>query len=376
MIPNQRHKFNMPETIAYLNCAYMSPLMDSVRAAMLAGVESKGRPWHYKPADFFSPSEEFRKLAARVIHGRPDTIAIIPSVSYGMQIAANNLPLSQDGEILVLAEQFPSNIYPWREKVKTGGGHIHTLARPDDNDWTQVVLGAIGPRTEIVALPATHWADGAYLDLEVIGKAARSAGAALVLDLTQSLGAMPFDVNKVQPDFMVAACYKWLMGPYTSAMLYIAPKWHEGVPLEHTWMGRLGAEDFSNLLNYQDEFQPGARRFDMGEKSSPAQLNGAIAALTQVLDWGVENISTTLGARNTILAEQARDMGYVVAPDHLRSPHFLGLGFPKGIPDGFADTLAAKNIYVSVRGSSVRVTPHLYNTDGDMQRFMDILRSL
>ncbi len=376
MIPNQRHKFDMPETIAYLNCAYMSPLMNAAVEGAGTGIAYKIQPWTYAGSQFFTYTEQVRELAAQLINAQADDIALVPSASYGLQIAANNLPLSEGGEVLLIEDQFPSHVYPWREKAKACGGLINTVARPSDGDWTAAVLAAIGKRTEILALPATHWADGGHLDLETIGAAARKIGAKLVLDLTQSLGAMPFDVQTVQPDFMVAAGYKWLMGPYTLSYLYVAPQHQEGAPLEHNWMNRKGSEDFSRLVDYQDEFQKGARRFDMGEKSNPPQLMAACAALTQLLDWGIDNISATLGARNSIIADNARQLGLSVAPDKFRSPHFLGLGFPGGIPHGCAEKLAGENIFVSIRGSSVRVTPHLYNTDADIDRLFDMLHQV
>ncbi len=371
IIPSQRHLFDMPDSIAYLNCAYMSPLMTSAVDAAGQGLGYKVQPWTYAGSSFFTYTEQLRGLAAKMIHTHSDNIALVPSASYGMQVAANNLPLSKGGEILVLKDQFPSHIYPWREKAKDCGGEIVTVERPDNGDWTQAVLDAMGARTEIVALPATHWADGGYLDLEVISEVARHSGAKLVLDLTQSLGAMPFDVRAVQPDFMVAAGYKWLMGPYTLAYLYVVPQWQDGAPIEHNWMNRKGSEDFSRLVDYQDAFQPGARRFDMGEKSNPAQVMAACAALQQLLDWGVENISHTLGVRNTRLADKARQLGLSVTEDKFRSPHYVALEFRDGVPEGLAEKLAAQNIFVSVRGNAVRVTPHVYNTDNDIERLFE-----
>ena len=368
MIPNQRHKFDIPDDIAYLNCAYMSPLMKTAVAGAHEGLGKKIQPWTYEGSNFFSYTEDVRALAAQLINAPADDVALVPSASYGLQIAANNLPLSKGGEILVLEDQFPSHVYPWREKAHQCGGTIRTVARYDNGDWTRPVLMAMSERTEIVALPATHWADGGLLDVEVIAKAARHLGIALVLDLTQSLGAMPFDVAKVQPDYMVAAGYKWLMGPYTLAYLYIAPKWQDGTPLENNWMNRAGSEDFSRLVDYQDGFQKGARKFDMGEKSNPPQLMAACAGLQQLLEWGVDNISNTLGARNAVMAKNARQLGLILPEDKYRSPHYLGIGFAQGIPDGFAQKLAADNIFLSVRGSSLRVTPHLYNTDHDIDR--------
>jgi selenocysteine lyase/cysteine desulfurase len=368
MIPNQRHKFDIPDDIAYLNCAYMSPLMKAAVAGAQEGLGKKIQPWTYEGSNFFSYTEDARALAAKLINAPADDVALVPSASYGLQVAANNLPLSKGGEILIVEDQFPSNVYPWTEKAGACGGHVVTVARPKDGDWTKAVLEAISPRTEILALPATHWADGGFFDLEIIGAAARTVGAALVLDLTQSLGAMPFDTETIRPDYMVAAGYKWLMGPYTLAYLYIAPKWQGGAPLEHNWMNRAGSEDFSRLVDYQDGFQNGARKFDMGEKSNPPQLMAACASLQQLLDWGVDNISNTLGTRNALAAKNARQLGLILPDDHVRSPHFLGIGFPDGIPEGFAQKLADDNIFLSVRGSSLRVTPHLYNTDHDIER--------
>jgi len=375
IIENQRHKFDIPDDVAYLNCAYMSPLMHSVVDAAQKGTRFKQQPWTYKPADFFKYSEEARGLFAKLINTSGDDVAIVPSVSYGLQIAANNLPLRAEGEIILVEDQFPSNVYPWQEKAKRAQGQINIVARPPDGDWTAAILEAIGVQTDIVAIPATHWADGGVIDLVVIGMAARAAGAKLVLDLTQSLGAMPFDIEAVQPDYMIAAGYKWLMGPYSLGYLYIAPQWQNGEPLEHNWMNRAGSEDFSRLVDYQDGFQKGARRFDMGEKSNPAQLMGSSEAIKQLLDWGVDNISETLGARNQELANRAQELGLTVPDVNFRSPHFLGLGFPDGIPPELPSQLVENNVSVSFRGDSMRVTQHLYNTDADVDRLFSVLET-
>lgn len=372
-IPNQRHLFDIPEGISYLNCAYMSPLMKAAQIAAQKGLAYKISPWTYTPRDFFSYAETYRALAAELISACAETIAIIPSVSYGMQIAANALPLDSGGEIIVLADQFPSNVYPWRQKATATGATVCTVARPEDQDWTRAILASLNAKTQIISLPATHWADGSAVDLEAISQAARAAGAALVLDLTQSLGALPFDVARVPADFMITAGYKWLLGPYTLGFMYIAPRWQEARPLEYNWMARKGAEDFTRLLDYTDDMQAGARRFDMGEKSNPAQLMAGSAALEQILAWGVHNISATLGVRNQQLAAHATELGLGTAPDHLRSPHFVSVSFPKGLPKDLTAGLAQQNIFVSARGASLRITPHLYNTDLDIDRLISAL---
>jgi selenocysteine lyase/cysteine desulfurase len=365
IIPNQRHRFDMPRNVHYLNCAYMSPLSDTVRAALAYGASKKAQPWTYRASDFFGYAEDFRESAAALMGTGPDNIAIVPSVSYALAIAAKNLPLAAGQSVIVLADQFPSNLYIWRERAREVGAHIVTVQRDAALGWTAAVLAAIGPGTAIAALPHNHWADGGLLDLAAIGEKCRSVGAALVLDLTQSLGALPFDIASVQPDFAVSACYKWMMGPYGIGALYVSPKYHDGAPIEHGWANRAGAQDFSRLTDYRDDFQGGARRFDMGEKSNPPLLMAAKAGIDMLLEWGVANVSETLAAKTSAIADAARGIGLFADDIGVRAPHFLSLRFAGDVPGGLTDRLAAANVHVSLRGTSLRVTPHVYNDDAD-----------
>ena len=370
IIPNQRHLFDIPDSIAYLNTAYMSPLMHNVVAEMQEGVQTKVHPWSYMPPDFFSIAGETRSLAAKVYGTNAHNIALVSSVSYGVQIAANNLPLEPEQDILLLGGQFPSNIYPWKDMAARKGAEVRILTKEAGQTWTQAVLAAMSEKTGLVAVPHMHWANGEVLDLGAIRRAANENGAALTLDLTQSLGALPFNVDEIAPDFAVAAGYKWLMGPYTSAFLYVAPKWQTGRPLEFNWMNRKDSENFSGLTHYVDEYQPGALRFDMGEKSNPALLKGASAALSQILEWGIDNIAQTLREKTDHLANALQDIGLSPMGRDQRAPHYLGVSFPKAPPDDILARLAAEDIYVSIRGDFMRVTPHLFVTDKDMSRFI------
>ena len=146
-----------------------------------------------------------------------------------------------------------------------------------------------------------QWTSGGRLDLVRIGEACRKLGAALVLDLTQSLGALPFSVgglknnlqNGVQPDFAVAASYKWLLGPYSVGLLYVAPKWQSGMPLEENWIQRANARDFSSLILYTEDYDAGARRFDMGERA-----NFALAARRRARHEAVAGVESRADLRN------------------------------------------------------------------------------
>ena len=371
-IPSQRHRFDLPEDIAYLNCAYMAPLMHSVVEAGLQGVQRKARPWEIAATDFFSGPAHARGLFARIVNARAEDVAIVPAASYAMAIAARNLPLRPGQTIVLLADQFPSNLYPWRAAAARAGAEIVTVDAPD-GDLDAAVLAAIDERTAVAALPHCRWTDGALLDLEAIGERVRAAGGALALDLTQSAGALPIDMAKVRPAFAASACYKWLMGPYTLGFLYVHPDHQNGEPLEYGWSPRAGSEDFARLVDYRDEYAPGARRYDMGEMSNFHLMPMAVTALEQILAWGVDNIAATLTARTAVIAERARAIGLDSQPAERRAGHFLGLQFPQGVPPGLLDALAREKVYVSVRGSSVRVTPHLYNTDADVERLLAAL---
>lgn len=376
MIPSQRHLFDLPDDVSYLNCAYMSPLMKQVVAAGQQAVPRKAHPWQITPADFFDLPEQARKLFAGLIGATANDIASVPSCSYGIATAAANVPLARGQKIVLLEDQFPSNVYPWRDLAARNGGEIVTIPRGGNAGWTPRVLDAIDDDTAVVALPHCHWTDGTLVDLTAVGARCREVGAALVIDLTQSIGAMPFDVNEIQPDFMVAAGYKWMMGPYSLGFLYVAPKWQDGRPLEHNWIARAGSEDFRRLVDYQIDFQPGARRFDVGEGANFALMPMAVAALEQLHAWGVDNVQTTLSALTEKISARAETIGLRASDRASRAGHFLGLRFPDGLPDKVTERLGEQQVYVSARGDSLRVTPHLYNDDRDVERLMAALESL
>ena len=374
MIPSQRELFDIPKEVAYFNCAYMGPLPKASVAAGQRGLADKSRPWSITTADFFTEVEQIRGLFAGLVNCRADDVALIPSVSYGIGLAAANLPVRGGQKIVVLEEQFPSNIYPWMAAAEKSGAELVTIPRPSDLDWTRDILAALDDDTAVAALPHCHWTDGSLIDLEAVGKRCRELGAALVVDGTQSVGAMPFDVQKIQPDFLIVAAYKWLLGAYSQGFVYAAPKWHQGAALEENWINRKDAENFAGLVDYKDSYEPGARRFDMGEKSNFLCTPATKASLEQITAWGVDNIAQSLGAFNAALSEQARALGLEPVAPQRRGPHLLGIKFPPGAAAKLAASLAEAKIFVSVRGDSMRIAPHLYNTPEDVERLLDQIK--
>ncbi|WP_144990360.1 aminotransferase class V-fold PLP-dependent enzyme [Gimesia aquarii] len=371
----QRGLFNLPDDICWLNSAYMSPLLHSVREAGLEGVELRGRPWNISADDFFEPAEQVRSLVAGLIYADADGVALVPSVSYGIGIATANLPVTAGQNIVVVEEQFPSNIYPWRELANERNAIVRTVSIPEGG-WTESIINHIDKDTSVVSIPHVHWTTGAEFDLVRIGAQARSVGAALVVDATQSLGILTFDVEKIQPDFLVAAAYKCMLGPYGLSYLYVAPRWRKGKPLEEGWLNRTNAADFSQLTEYCDDYLPGARRYDFGERSNTILLAMAIASLEQITAWKTERIEQYTRPLVQRIVAKADEMELWHPPVESCSPCMVGISLPGGSPNTLGKQLAANGIYVSVRKGNARIATHVYNTEDEIDRFFDVLRDL
>lgn len=377
VLPSQRHLFEIPDDIAFLNCANLSPQLRAVTAAGIEAVKAKAAPWRIGAPDWFAGAEKLRALAGQLINAAADSIALVPSVSYGMAIAARNVTVGRGQTIVFLDEEYPSNYYAWREVEKHTGARIRIVKKAAGDNWTNAVLAAIDEETAAVSIPNCHWTDGGFVDLERIGEKTRAVGAALIVDASQSLGAFPLDVERVQPDFLVSVGYKWLLGPYALGYLYVAPKYREiGVPIENSWLNRADSEDFARLVEYRDEFRSGARRFDVGEFPNFALVPMAIAALEQILEWKVENIARTISVLTEQIASRAAELGLSVAPQDDRINHLIGVRFPRGVPAALNEKLTAANVFVSIRGDAVRIAPHLYNDRADVDKLMRVLEKL
>jgi selenocysteine lyase/cysteine desulfurase len=380
MLTCQKSSFSLPPELHYLNCAYMAPLSRRVEAAGIDGVRRRLDPSRIVPGDFFPPADEIRRRFAELVNvADPRRVALVPAVSYGMGIVARNASVQVGQTIVVSHEQFPSNVYAWRRLAARTGAELRTVAAPDSaargEGWNARLLEAIDECTALVALPHVHWTDGTRFDLERIGERAREVGAMLIVDGTQSVGALPFDVERVRPDALVCAGYKWIFGPYGMGVAYLGPRFDGGEPLEENWINRLGSEDFGALVEYRDEYQPHALRYDVGERSNPILLPMLSAALEQISEWGAVAIQQYCAALTRELIAEARELGYAVEDEAWRGAHLFGLRLPAGAPmQRVQEALARRNISVSVRGTAVRVAPHVYNDEADVGALRAALR--
>ena len=375
-----RQLFSLPPDLHYLNCAYMAPASKRVAAAGRHALERLEIPSRMETADFFEPSTRVRRLFARLVNAPdPERVAIVPAVSYGMATVARNTPLGPGRTVVVIEEQFPSAVYTWRRACRQNGATLRTVTAPKTTGsrgeaWNAEVLDAIDERTAVAVLPPLHWTDGLRFDLDAIGSRARAVGARFVVDGTQAIGALPFDVARIRPDALICAGYKWLTGPYAIGVAWYGAAFDDGTPLEENWITRRGSERFNELVNYRDEYQPGAIRYDMGERSNFLLLPMLEAALEQVLDWGPERVQTHTGNLSGAAVERLRDLGCRVEDARWRAGHLFGVRLPAGVDiPRLGRDLRARQVSVSLRGGAVRIAPHLYNDAGDLDALIDVV---
>lgn len=370
-----RRHFSIPDGISYLNAAALGPLPQTAVNAGRKGLARKQHPWNIRSRSFFEDTRRVRPKLARLINADLEGIAFSPSASYGMAVVAKNTPLKRGESIVILADQFPSNVYPWRRLADETGAELLTVAGDHSQSVTEAILSAIDDKTGLVAIPQVRWTDGALVDAKRIAKAARTVGAKVVFDLSQSCGVFPFDVTEVRPDYVVCVGYKWLLGPYSLGFLYVAPEHRNGIPLEENWISREGSTDFSRLIDYTDTYEAGARRFDVGERANFALLPALEASLDLLAQYPIEDIGHYLGHLTDRISAGLRDMNIQCPPKSARPPHYLCARLPVATPPNLTEMLEEKGIYVSRRGDWLRISPHIYNTAADIEQFLNGLQS-
>lgn len=379
MLSCQKHLFALEPDRHYINCAYMSPLLRSVEAAGIGGLVRKRDPFNITPRDFFDDAIEVKKLFAQLIHVNAGSIALIPSASYGLGIVTRNIKPAAGGKVVTVHEEFPSDVYSMYRICEEHQLELVTVKPPEGaanraRGWNENMLAAITPGTALVNLSSVHWSDGTIFDLEAIGNKAKEVGALFVVDGTQSVGAVEIDVNKCKIDALICAAYKWLLGPYTTALAYFGEYFNEGKPIEETWMNRVGADNFKDLVNYRAAYLPGAARYDMGEYSNFINVPMLKASLAQLLEWTPARITEYCGELTRPLIAYLQFNGFILEEDAYRSKHIFGFRLrPYVSTDTVQQKLSAKKIAVSLRGSAVRISPHVYNDEADMQALMEAL---
>lgn len=383
MISTQRQFFELPDNETYLNAAYMTPTPLATAEAGEAGIRHKMNPTKVGKEAFFDAPEEVRKLFSRLINNpEPERIAIFPSVSYGIANVVKNIKPGYGNEVIVVEDQFPSAIFPWQQK--DSHFNINTIPLPDlyknrGERMTESIIDAIQDRTAAVCIGTVLWTDGTRYDLKRIAEKCRDHGTLLILDGTQSIGALEFDLQEIKPDALICAGYKWLMGPYGMTLGYFGAAFDEGHPIENNWINRRNSDDFTNLTRYEKEYEPKAQRYNSGQYSNFIHISMLQKSLELILEWKVEVIQDYCRYLTTELFDAiTKSKSYWIEKDpDFRSNHIVGIHLLKPeLKEKLESVFKEKNIHVSMRSTCVRVSPHLYNTKKDMYNLMDVILAL
>jgi selenocysteine lyase/cysteine desulfurase len=380
MLDNQKSLFSLPDGLHFLNCASRAPLLRTAEALGIAGLRRQIAPVSVGAEEYARESEVLREAVAALINASPDQIAITPSVSYGIAIAAHNTRMESGQNVVTMEEEFPSDVYAWMEPCRATGAELRSVARPERtdtvaSDWSERLLDAIDSNTAVVNVSSVHWTDGVRFDLEAIGARAREVDALFVVDGTQSIGASHFDFEQVRPDLLVCAGYKWLLGPYQIGFAAVGERLLDAEPFEYHWSNRAGSHD-TTATDYRYHYEEGARRFDVGEHANYITVPMLTEGVRQAAAWGADAIQAHCAALTEPLESLVGDERFSIAPATQRVAHILGirLSDPAGIP-AIMSELEARRVRISQRGSSMRISPHVYNGPADIDALMEGLRS-
>lgn len=384
----QKALFSLDPEECWLDSAYMGPLPDPVRDAGIAAIERRSFPVGIGPADFFEPAERVRGMLARLVGADAERIAFVTTAASGFALVAHNLHPEPGANVVLLGDQFPSNVYPWR-RWRALGVELRIVAAPDAPlrpagaepgraaRWNDAVVAAIDARTMLVSIEQAHWTDGTLFDLPRIGARCREVGAVFAVDATQTAGAMPIDVDAVGIDALVVHCYKSMLSSYGLGFVVLSERFAEGRPVEEGWLVRAGSEDFAGLVDYQDRYAAGMRRYDTSLRSNGMLVDMLGAACELLLDWQPGRIRAYLLDIEAAFAERLAASGFEIAAPPDRAANIFGVRLPPGLAPGpVREALAARRIRVSVRGPAVRVAPHVFNDEADLARLAAALEAL
>ena len=382
MISTQRLLFDLPEDETYLNAAYMTPTPLAVAEAGQVGIRAKMNPARVDSELFFETPNQVRALFSTLINcPDPDRIAIFPSVSYGMANVVKNIKPGYGNEIIVVEDQFPSAIYPWNKDdshLAVKMIKLPSLYKNRGEKLSNAILESIQDHTAAVCLGSVLWTDGTQYDLPAIAEKCRDHGTLLIIDGTQSVGAVNFDLQAIQPDALICACYKWLMGPYGVSLGYFGEAFDDGLPIENNWINRSNSQDFTRLTQYDSTYRAKAQRYNSGEYSDFIHMAMMKKSLEMLMEWEVANIQEYCEYLATELYDSLTNSKlFWIEPDPAyRSNHIVGVHLLKEeLKNKLSAIFQEKKIHVSLRSDCLRISPHLYNTKKDLYHLMDVLLS-
>jgi cysteine desulfurase / selenocysteine lyase len=359
----------------YLNAASMAPLPERTRAALDAYNRRRGAIHAMRGDDFEPVLVRCRRAAARLIGADEDEVALVPNTSFGINLAAQSLPLEEGRRVLLSDREFPANVYPWLALERLRGTRVDVLpadARGDPDEarmLEELARGDVG----VLAVSAVQFTGGWVADLERLGRACREHGAWLVVDAIQALGQMPVDVRACGIDVLATAGHKWLCGPFGTGFAYVRRELIEQMePRVVGWTAMRASADLEAVLDYEYAWVDGARRFEVA--TQPWQeFAGLAESLELVTEADPSRIRAHVLGLLDPLAAWLRERGVEVASDPRPERRSGIFAFRPADAAGTYRALARAGVGCVVREGAVRLSPHLYNQPEDLERAMDVL---
>lgn len=364
-----RSQFPIFEKYVFLNAAALSPIPEPARKAMADVAEEIALSAYLGHEKWKDRIAETRKLAASLVGAGEEEVAFIRNTSDGVSLVASGFPFAEGDEVVINDLEFPSNVYPWLN-LRSKGVTVRIAKSVNGRVTPDMIAREVTPRTKIVAISTVQYATGFRADIAGIGQMARDRGFLFFVDAIQSLGAIPMDVKKHGVDFLSCGGHKWLCAPEGIGVFYIARERLDLLRLTRVgWNTVMDAHNFSNI-----DFtpKPVAGRFEEGTMNIIG-VYGLRESLKTVMSRGVERNEAHILSLNALLAENLRSRGYaVLSPmgEGERSGILIFSAKDKSGNESIVKRLNEAGVLVMERGGGVRVAPHFFNTDGDIQRLI------
>ncbi|HEX6059474.1 MAG TPA: aminotransferase class V-fold PLP-dependent enzyme [Gemmatimonadaceae bacterium] len=357
----------------YLNNASTGPLPRRTVEAIAAFTAKRAEPWRLSQEEQFAALDRGRELVARLVGARASEIALMVNTGYGINLAASALPLRRGDVVLTFDREFPANVYPWMARERDGV-RLERIPCVDGLPDEQRLLEEIGrPEVRAVAISWVQFSNGWVADLAAIGRRCRERGVWLVVDGIQGVGARELDLGALDVDILACGAQKWLLSPWGTGFVRVREELvRELEPASVGWMSVRGSDDFTRLVEYDLTWREDARRFEM--VTLPFQdFAGMDASLELLLELGTAAVSRRVEALTGRIVAWARGRDGV----RLLTPPGRRAGIvslvPRGEAEGASRRLEAAGVAHSLREGAIRLSPHCYNTEGEVDRALEVL---
>jgi cysteine desulfurase / selenocysteine lyase len=367
------------EDATYLNLAGEAPMPKVSLRALQAAQEWKKSPHHKADSTFFEVPNRIRATIAKLIGGKAEEIAITTGASHGMGAVAYGLSWKPGDEVITAKGEFPLQYTTWRPMEEREGIKLKIVPPRERFIAADDLIAAMTPRTRAVSVSLVRFDDGSLLDAARVAAACHAQGAFLLLDISQCCGAMLLDVGQLGADFMICAGYKWLLGPFGTGFFW-AKSEHIGKlrPGPFYWMAMPGADNFSSLSIDDPKPLMAAKRWDASESASYFNFN--LVAMDVSTDFVAQARPETVAAHNRKLIDfmferLPKDRCVPASPlqAERRGPLGCFAARTKEKTEALYRKLRQENVVVALREGNIRVSPHLYNTERDIDRLISVV---